>query len=548
MSSPPPPPSSTFPWRLLSDRAGLALLAALYLLPGLIGHEPWRGDDVRHIAIVQGMLNGEPLLFPHLAGEPASLFPPLYYWVSALLVLLTGWLLPVHDAARLATALFAALTVFWLTRASTRLNGLHTRVAAALLTLGTLGLVIHVHEAQPMVALMAMQAMCLAGLARVPTAPVKGGLQAACGASLAFLAAGPFGLLITLPLFLVCAVACPECRDPRASGGLILGLSLALGLSSLWPVTLSHLAPELLTLWWDEQWVGFMREVARIEALPAVLGQTGWSLWPLWPIALWTLWRARKQRGTQSILLPLAAFLLALAGMLAMGVFKPEWMLPLIAPLALLAAAGVPSLRRGAANAFDWFAVMTFSVFGILVWLAWSAQVIAWPPGLARSLARSAPDFVPGNAGLQALIGLLLCAVWLALVIRLPRTPDRGPVNWAMGMTMLWCLTVTLLMPWFDHDRNYRPLAESLSIALAGESSGCVAAMNLGNSHRAAFDYFAGIRTHSVDDNETSCRFLLVREDDFPMNIQPLWQWQQIWEDRHGGGKRLEVFRLYRRD
>lgn len=527
---------------------GICLLIALYLLPGLLGHDPWRGEDVRHFGAVYDFLLGHWMLLPTLAGEPMAGYGPLYYWISALFAYSLGWLIPLHDAARLGTALFAGLAIFWASRAATLLYGKHTRNAAALLMLGTLGLVVHAHESQPGIALMAAQAITLAGLALMPTQPLKGALQAATGTLMAFLVAGMGGLVLTLPLFLVIAAASPDCRTPRASGALILSLSLAAALSALWLVALAQQAPELLAFWWDTQWDSLGGKPMALATLPRLLELLAWFVWPLWPIALWALWRARAQRWTAPWLLPIAATLLAIGWIVLNGRTSPALMLPIIAPLALLAAGGVPTLRRGAANAFDWFAVMTFSVFGILVWLAWSAQVIAWPPGLARSLARSAPDFVPGNAGLQALIGLLLCAVWLALVIRLPRTPDRGPVNWAMGMTMLWCLTVTLLMPWFDHDRNYRPLAESLSIALAGESSGCVAAMNLGNSHRAAFDYFAGIRTNSVDDNETSCRFLLVREDDFPMNIQPLWQWQQIWEDRHGGGKRLEVFRLYRRD
>lgn len=536
------------PWLSLYGGAGLACLVALYLLPGLLGHEPWRGDDVRHLAIVKSMLAGEGWLFPQLAGQPATTFPPLYYWVSALLALAFGWILPLHEAARMATALFAAMALFWISRASWRLNGRHTRVAASLLTLGTLGLVVHAHEAQPFVALMAMQAMTLAGLARVASHPLKGSLQGALGAVLAFLAAGPSGLLLTLPLFILAAATCPECRSPRASGALILGLSLAIGASALWPIALSLSDPVLLNLWWEEQWVNFVRDGSRLESLPELAELLGWFLWPLWPIALWAVWRARRHLATLPMLLPTAALVLALINILATGLVSPPRMLPLIAPLALLAAAGVPSLRRGAANAFDWFAVMTFGVFATLAWIAWTAQVFAWPPGLARSLARSAPEFVLQGTWFQAAVGIAICSAWVALVWRLPRSPNRAPANWAMGMTMLWCLSVTLLLPWFDHSRNYRPVVDSLAIALAGEPEGCVAAIGLSQSHRAALDYFAGLRTEPVADNETGCRYLLVHEDDFPIGVQPMWQWQRIWEDRHGGGKRLEIFRLYRRD
>lgn len=532
----------------LYGAVGLALLIALYLLPGALGHGPWRGDDSEHFGVVHSLMQGEWLLFPSLAGEPAPDFPPLHYWVSALFAFALGWLIPVHDAARLATPFFAVLATLWIARTAGRLYGRHTRAAAALLTIGTLGLAVHVHENQPMVTLMAMQAMTLAGLSLIPTQPLKGSLQAGLGTLLAFLCAGPPGMLLTLPLMLVVATASPECRDPRASGALILSLSLALGGCALWPIALGATYPELLDLWWQAAWVGFASDPLPLAGVPRLFELLGWFVWPLWPLALWALWRARRQLQLLPWLLPLAAILLALIWIYANGGFNAAAMLPLVPPLALLAAAGIPSLRRGAANAFDWFAVMTFGVFGVLVWLAWTAQVFEWPPGLARSLQRMAPEFTLTGTMMQAIVGITIVLVWIALILRLPRTPDRAPSNWAMGMTMLWCLAVTLLLPWFDHARNYRPLAESLASALVSEQALCVATLGLTSSHRATLDYYTGLRPQKVRENETSCRFLVVYDDELAFAQLPSWQWRQVWEYRHAGGKRLEVFRLYRRD
>jgi hypothetical protein len=75
----------------------------------------------------------------------------------------------------------------------------------------------------------------------------------------------------------------------------------------------------------------------------------------------------------------------------------------------------VSSLRRGAANAFDWFGVMTFIFFGIVVWLGWSALHFGWPPGLARQVARMAPDFQHGAWLAGALIGLTLSLMLVIL-------------------------------------------------------------------------------------------------------------------------------------
>jgi 4-amino-4-deoxy-L-arabinose transferase-like glycosyltransferase len=527
---------------------GLTLLIALYLLPGSVGHDPWRGDDIQHFSIIHGMLRGEGWLFPTLAGDAETAFPPLYYWTGALFVQLLGWILPVHDAARIATPFFAGMAIFWTSRAAARLYGKHTRTPAALLTLGTLGFVVHAHENQPMMALVAMQAMVLAGLAMLPAQPLKGSIQAALGVALALLAAGPAGLLLTLPLFLITALCAPECRNPRASGAHILGVGIALGASALWPLMLHYNAPDLLVLWWMKEWATFGSTPLSTTDLPRLLELLGWFIWPLWPIALWSLWRARRHLINIAWLLPLASIAFSAILIHARGSYSPEALLPLIPPCTLLAAAGVPTLRRGAANAFDWFAVMTFAVFGLLVWLAWSAQVVHWPPGLARSIARMSPDFVLHGTQFQATLGITICVVWALLVWKLPRSPNRGPSNWAMGMTMLWLLAVTLLLPWFDYSRNYRPVATAIAAALPGDTKNCLAALGLSASHRAALDYFADIRPVIATRNETHCPLLLVRDDHGPVVLNPDGQWRQIWEFRHGGGKKLELFRLYQRD
>ncbi len=527
---------------------GLALLVALYLLSGLVGHDPWRGDDARHFGPIFEILNGNGLLFPTIAGEPSTSFPPLYYWTGAVFATLFGWLLPLHDGARLASALYTALAIFWVARAASRLYGKHTGTPAALLMLGTLGLVLHAHETQPLIALMAMQAMTLAGLSLIPTRPALGSVQAGSGAALAFLAAGPEGTVLTLPLFLAIVICSPECRNPRATGGLILGLSLALGVTAIWPLVLHYQAPELLTLWWRTEWVPLGSTMIAASEFPKLVELFGWFAWPLWPIALWSLWRMRRQLLRISWMLPITAFLLSLGWIIVAGNVRQATLLPLIPPLALLAAAGVPMLRRGAASAFDWFAVMTFIVFAVLVWIAWTAQVFSWPPGLARHVERVAPGFELSGTFKQGFLAVGIVVGWIALIWRLPRGASRGPASWAMGMTMLWCLAVVLLMPWFNHDRSYRPVADSLAIALAGERQDCVAAIGLSPSQRASFHYFAGLRPVSVSGNETSCPFLLVYDERSPATLRPAAEWQQIWQYSRGGGKQLEIFRLYRRD
>ncbi|THF66473.1 hypothetical protein E6C76_06435 [Pseudothauera nasutitermitis] len=536
------------PFQRLFGPLGLIVLAALYLLAGVAGHDPWRGDDAIHFGPVLGMLQGEGLLFPRIAGDAATQYPPLYYWVAALLAQALGWLLPAHDGARFASALFTGLTLCWTAQAADRLYGRPARAPAVLLTLGTLGLLINAHLTQPMLALLAMQALTLAGLARVPRAPLAGALQAALGAALAFLAAGLSGALLTLPLFVLVLVCAPDCRTPRASGALLLGVCVALVLGMLWPLALHYQHPELFRLWWAEHWGGFGSRLLARDEIGGLLEESGWFLWPLWPIALWALWHGRRRLIGLPILLPLIATLLTAAWVVVDGREPPAGLLPMIPPLALLAAAGAPHLRRGAANAFDWFGVMTLGLFALLVWLGWTAQVFAWPPGLARHVERYGSDFVLHGQTFQAVIGITLTAAWLLLVWRMPRSPNRGPANWALGTTLLWCLAALLLMSWFDHGRSYRAPAESLARVLADEHPDCIATTGLSDDVRVSLDYFAGLRPEPVRAAGSPCRLLLVHDDRRAAPRQLPDEWKLVWEHRRGGGRQLDIFRLYRRD
>ncbi len=523
----------------------LALLLAIYLLVGTTGHLPWRGDDMTHLGPIHAILQGGNWLLPEIAGEIYRGASPLYYWVGALLAQLLGWLLPVHDAARLATTLFCAATLYWTGLAARRLYGEASFAPAILLGMGSLGLVVHAHETQPQLAQLAGMALCFAGLGELSEQPRRAGIQAGLGAALAFLASGLSGLALTIPVIVLTPLLCACCRSRTALGSIALGLGLTALISALWLSAVARHAPGEITLWWQEELASTLPHASRVSDIGKLLQLFGWFAWPLWPIAGWAVWRNRQAITNPQLALPLTGSVLAIFLVATTGGLRTAGLLPVLPPLCLLAAFGVSSLRRGAANAFDWFGVMTFVFFGIVVWLGWSALHFGWPPGLARQVARMAPDFQHGAWLTGALIGLTLSLMLVILPLATQRSVQRGATNWALGMTLLWCLAVTLWQPWFAHTKNYQPLAMELRQVIGPEAD-CIKRRNLGDTQRAALDYFASIRTVHYDAAK-DCKLLLTYNVGGSARSVPS-EWQPVWERRLGGGRKAEIFKLYRRD
>jgi 4-amino-4-deoxy-L-arabinose transferase-like glycosyltransferase len=526
--------------------AVLIAFCALYLLPGLVGHAPWKGDDATHFGVVYSMLDGGHWLLPHLAGEIWLDSPPLYHWTAALLAWLFGFVLPLHDAARLASGLFASLMVACLAGAARHFIGVEAARGGALIAIGCLGLLVHAHETQPAIAFLAATAAIYYGLALLPQHPLRGGAVAGAALGLGFLAAGLPALIALGPLLMLLPLISSHLRTPQAARGMLAALALAAPLILSWPLALYWREPVAFGAWWAH-------EAAELQAGPHValtllnfLKLLIWFAWPALPLALWTLWRERHRLREPRTLIPLVSFLILLA---VQGVFsEPRSLnaLPLLPPLVLLAAPATLSLRRGAANAFDWFGMMTFTLLAGLIWLGWVAMVAGVPPRIANNFARLAPGFVAHFAPTAFAVSLGLTFAWLWLIFKSPRAPLRGTAHWAAGITLCWGLLMALWLPLVDYDRSYRGVSTDLKAALPA-GSGCIAGRGLGSTQRAAFHYFAGIKTiREASRAAANCQLFLVQGTAQKEVLPPGTGWRKIWE----GGRpsdRFERFRLYAR-
>ncbi|MFN3884124.1 MAG: ArnT family glycosyltransferase, partial [Rhodocyclaceae bacterium] len=232
------------PAQPLSPRLPLAvvvLLAAVYLLTGL-QHDPWKHEDAIHIGIAWGFAKDSNWLAPAIAGTPWPHTAPLYHWVAAALGKLFGDPLGFHVAARLATALFGALFLAALAGAARSFFGEHAGRIAVLLAVGTLGLLLPLHEAQPGIAGLAFAALAWWGAGLILQGRRSGAVLLGLGLGLAFPAHGLAGLVMALAV-----LPAPILR--RDWLGLGIALQIALPLAVAWPWALQQTAPEFWTQW-----------------------------------------------------------------------------------------------------------------------------------------------------------------------------------------------------------------------------------------------------------------------------------------------------------
>jgi 4-amino-4-deoxy-L-arabinose transferase-like glycosyltransferase len=527
------------------------LICAAWLLPGLIGHDPWKPDEAMAMGIVHAMLENRDTLawlLPQIAGQPAPDYPPLYYWTAALFASMFSWLLPVHDAARLTSGFFMLLTIVYLYKAANKLIDERAgRIAVALL-LGSLGLLLRAHELNPEIAALAGMSIAIYGLTRIRFEPRKGGTTAGIGAAIVALSVGLVHALI-VPLAAIGMLALlHDWRNAAFRRGIgFCLLSLGVG-AAIYPVLLliynvgdTRIAIDAIlgTPLFDQHLRSLISPTYYLQILP-------WYALPTLPMALW-LWRKdRRVIGERiELALPLAVFLAALIVLSFAREARDVVGVTLLLPLALAAAHSLDRLPKGVASFVDWFGLVFFGALAAGIWLYWSAALLGTPEAAARAMARAAPGFQMQFSWLPFIIGATLTIVWMYAVAMAHRNNRRAIVNWVAGITLIWVLLNVLGLPAIDHVRSYRQPVGAVAAQLVRQP-GCVIGVNIGEPQRAMFDYFAGQRFVAPKSAQaSSCPWMLMQgtKQNAPDVSAP---WALVWEGARPA-ERVEQFRLYLR-
>jgi len=526
------------------------VICVLWIFPGLIGRDPWKPDEAYSFGLVYHVLQTGDWVVPTLAGEPFMEKPPIFFLTAAFFAhILEPWL-PLHDGARMATALCMGLSFLLVGLTGRELYTNGKGWLAVLLFLGSIGLVERAHAMITDIAQLTGFALAIYGLALCLRRPLLGGLWMGTGVGLGFmskglLAPGCLGLIaLALP------IVSTRWRTRAYATTLALAFVATLPWLLIWPIALYQRSPDLFYEWlWVNNFGRFLGENnLGPPAEPGYyLAVLPWYAFPAWPLAAWALWRGRGRWRTEpGLTLPLVA-IIVIVGVLSLSADARElYAMPVLVPFALLGVPGLLTLRRGEANGFWWFSILFFSCLMLVGWFWWSALDLGIPQRAQATLLRQYPGYLPKFDLLKFALSITYTGMFIWVLVRLRRSAERPGVAWAAGVTMAWGLLTLFFWEGVDSRNSYRSVVMEVAHELP-PGYRCLSSYNLGEPQRALFEYMAGIITYREDapERKRDCDVLLVQG--FRNRIyEPEDGWVQYWEGTRPGDRR-ELFRLYRR-
>ena len=526
-------------------RWALLLLCIAYVVPGYVGREPWKNADMAsfgYMLELAGASDWARWLKPTLMGQAADSGALLPYWLGAWAMQLAPSWMPPDFAVRLPFLAMLAATlagtwyaVYYMARQPSAqpvafafggeadpTDYARALADGSLLALvATLGLAQFSHETTPALAQLFFGVAVFFGLAAAYYRPNRATVALLIGLPGLTLSGAP-GTAVFYGAIVLFALLTPglTLTEPRVRIRLIwvLALTLAITLALSAGLDLWHWRVAPLRTRWDDWRAGGKLFL--------------WFTWPVWPLVLWTLWRWRRQLldlrvyrhlGLPLMLasVPVASALITTAGDRALLLALPS--------LAALAAFALPTFRRSMSALIDWFTLLFFTGWAIIIWVVWVAMQTGVPAKPAANVAKLAPGFEPIFQWPAFVAALLGTVAWAALARW--RTGRHRTALWkslvlpAAGATLCWLLLMTLWLPALDYARSFAPQMREVR-RIVGEAP-CVQVYGLSAPQVVGVRFHGGWRTEPVDGG-AQCPWLLVDVDmqaELPAVIdQAAWQ------------------------
>jgi len=450
---------------VLLDLLALIALALLLMATGLGLRDPWPADEPRFALVAQDMLRSGDWLFPRVGGDLYADKPPLFFWLMAASMALTGSLRVGFLLPSLLAGIGTTLLVYDLLR---RARGREVALTGAFMLLITFQFVWQARQAQIDGVLCFITTLSLYGLLRhLVLGPAPGWYLAgwaAAGFGVITKGVGFLPLLVLIPHAILARRGWPA--PARGLRGLpVAGAATLLVAIGVWfvPMMIASSAGGDLLDYRNE--ILFTQTVTRYadawhhhepvwyyftNVIPALwlplIALVPW-LWPRWRTAL-------RERDTLVAVL-LAWVVIVLAFFSLSSGKRGVYVLPAVPALAMAAAPWLPELLRAREPRRLAF------VLAILLTALTAAAAVYFAVD-SRAAAR-----IVGQDLLQPVLPLAVVAIAGAAAIWLLRERD-GWLAYAATLAILLATTGFVVYPRIDADRSGRAFMARVEEASAG--------------------------------------------------------------------------------
>ncbi len=520
----------------------LLLLCAIWIVIGLVGHEPWKPLESSSINIIKNILDGGSLLAPLVSGESFPSTPPLYYVSAAVSAKLLSPLLNLHDGARLFNIIWLSILLLMVGMTGRELWSRGVGRHATFIMIGTIGLIISAHSLTAEVANLACLATGFYALALAKRRPWRASGLLGVALGVGFLSFGLMPILILLSTSLILPLLFKIWRTKSFAKVLSLSILIASPLILSWVLLLQYYYPAMLLSWWQFNLNNFT-QFNHLYFLRILM----WYAWPALPFALLGLWHYRQQLLSKPQFQLMISFFTCSLFFLGLGASSKDInALPLLLPLVALGAGSVEHLKRGVAAALNWFGVMLFGLIGVLIWLGWLAMLTGYPVKIKERMQFLSGAYETYFNWLSFLVALAITVIWTLVCMRAKQTNKSTVTNWAVGMTFGWSLLMTLWLPLIDSAKSYQAVFLGMNKVLP-KTYNCMNSLDVGQPQRLLLNYYTNIQLQPFETTQQlNCDFYLLQDVKGVGKMQPGQEWKQIWIGKRAADRK-EGFRLFQR-
>lgn len=540
-------------------RVALVLMAILYILPGLVGREPWKPYDGANLGLMIQMAEGSAhWLFPNVPGLPMSEAGWLPYWVGAVFI----WALPFLDpvlASRIPLGLATAITLtgtwyatYHLARApgaqpvpfafggqaSSKSYACALADASLLALIACLGLAHMGHEFSLHPFATAFVALLFWAIAKIAATPTDQNLSLYWWmAGIAVLGLLSSGYPSTAVILLFVSLMGLLHRDNQA----MQWRSVRQGAIGLFITAL---------------FAYFIADWPRDAILPLGAGYDHvlraiktivWFAWPAWPLVIWAVWQWRAQHKSPHIWLP-GYWLVVLLAVGATATVPQRHLMLTLPVFASLAVFALPTIKRSGLALIDWVALLFFTTVGFVIWFYWTAFQTGSPVTAANAVTRLLPGFKPDFSWIQFVFAMAITLAWAWMIRWRTRRQQhaiwKGLVLSASGTIWVWGLIMSLWLPALNYGMGYDTLARELGrLTLTPQ---CVRTSGLPPALFSALQR-QGVQLSAIDVQQaasTSCEYWILG-DQANLSAIRLEQWAEVAvvRQRNRQTERIRVFK-----